>query len=206
MSGSAGGSSVSCASLESQAGRDFLLAAAVCDPSIPQTFNIDKPKPTTTAVTSQQPLSSDVVLKTSVKNMNHTNKGRSKREVDIFAIFQTLTIFSNSPPCLRPQPDQKPALSNTWKFTVCVTALALCTSMVIVCAIKGPSWYKLLHDYRHRRLRQEEDEGVVSTVFTENRRYEAHQTFTFENQNGRIGEEGEEDGYFEDPYIRREDE
>ncbi|KAI4806742.1 hypothetical protein KUCAC02_017553 [Chaenocephalus aceratus] len=62
--------------------------------------------------------------------------------------------------------DQKPVLGHTWKFTACVAALAMCSSMLIVCGVKGPSWYKLFYNYRHRRLHQEEDEDVVSTVFS----------------------------------------
>ncbi|KAF0028343.1 hypothetical protein F2P81_019430 [Scophthalmus maximus] len=104
-----------------------------------------------------------------------------------------------------PQPDWTPVFGNTWKFTACVVALALTTSMLIVCAIKGPSWYKLFHNYRHRRLNQQEDDedNFASTVFSEIERYHNHQTFTFEHQNGQTEEE--EDGYFEDPYIRREE-
>ncbi|XP_068565690.1 leucine-rich repeat-containing protein 19-like isoform X2 [Cebidichthys violaceus] len=98
--------------------------------------------------------------------------------------------------------DPTPVLGNTWKFAACVAALAMCTSVLIVCAIKGPSLYKLFHNYRHRRLRQEED--VVSTVFSETGRCVNHQTFTFKQENGQIEEEEEEeeDGYFEDPYIK----
>ncbi|XP_035474720.2 leucine-rich repeat-containing protein 19 isoform X2 [Scophthalmus maximus] len=101
--------------------------------------------------------------------------------------------------------DWTPVFGNTWKFTACVVALALTTSMLIVCAIKGPSWYKLFHNYRHRRLNQQEDDedNFASTVFSEIERYHNHQTFTFEHQNGQTEEE--EDGYFEDPYIRREE-
>lgn len=99
-------------------------------------------------------------------------------------------------------------LGNTWKFTACVAALALCSLMLITLAIKGPSWYKLYHNYRHRRLHQDElEEDPVSTIFTETMRH--HQTFIFEEENGQIEEYGEEeeeeDVYFEDPYIKREE-
>ncbi|XP_054478853.1 leucine-rich repeat-containing protein 19-like isoform X2 [Anoplopoma fimbria] len=97
--------------------------------------------------------------------------------------------------------DQTPVLGNTWKFVAGVAALALTTSMLIACAIKGPSLYKLFHNYRHRRLRQEE-EDVVTTVFSETGRYVNQQTFTFKQENGQIEEE---DGYFEDPYIKSEE-
>lgn len=220
MSGSTGGPHVTCASLESQAGRDFLQATAVCDPSTPPNFTTDRPKLTT--VSFQQPLSSLTNLKNTPTSQNHFNKGRTKRDMGIlpFSCFSNilllhmwmykynLTNFTKW--CLlpisipQPQLDQTPVLGNTWKFTTCVAALALCTFMLIVCAIKGPSWYKLFHDYRHRRLRQQEDEDYMSTVFTETRRYLSHQTFTFEQENGQTGE-GEEDGYFEDPYIKREE-
>lgn len=78
--------------------------------------------------------------------------------------------------------------------------------MLIVFAIKGPSWYKLYHNYRHRQLGQDTDEGkdVASTGFST--RYLNHQTFTFKQSNGQIEEEEEEkDEYFEDPYIKKED-
>lgn len=98
---------------------------------------------------------------------------------------------------------------NTWKFTLSVAALAACTFTLILCAIKGPTWYKLFYNYRHRRLRQEEDNDVVSTVFTETGRHDNDQTFTFDHHKGQIPgrgeEEGDEDGYFEDPYIGREE-
>uniref|UniRef100_A0A8C3ACM1 Leucine rich repeat containing 19 n=1 Tax=Cyclopterus lumpus TaxID=8103 RepID=A0A8C3ACM1_CYCLU len=112
-----------------------------------------------------------------------------------------------SPPCLHPgniQLAQTLVLGNSWKFAACVAVLALSTSVLIVCAIKGPSLYKLFHNYRHRRLRQEEEEDIVSTVFSETGRYVNHQTFTFKQEHGQIEEE-EEDGYFEDPYVRSQE-
>ncbi|KAL6098155.1 lrrc19 [Pungitius sinensis] len=94
---------------------------------------------------------------------------------------------------------QTPVLGHTWKFAGCVAALALSTSALIVCAVKGPSLFKLFHNYRHRRLRQEEDDAV-STVFSE--RNVNHQTFTFHKEDGQMEEE---DGYFEDPYIKSQE-
>lgn len=91
-------------------------------------------------------------------------------------------------------------LSNTWKFTTCVATLALCTLAVVLCAIKGPSWYKLFHNYRHQRLQQEEDNDVVSITS----RSTTNQTFTFQPQNRQMDEEMEEDGYFEDLLMERE--
>lgn len=109
-----------------------------------------------------------------------------------------------------PYIDLIPVLGNTWKFTACVAAIALCTSMLIVCAIKGPSWYMLFSNYRHRRLRQEEnEEGLDQTVFTNARRSLNHaldiqQTCAYKQNNRRVEEE-EEEGYIEDPYIKMSD-
>lgn len=78
--------------------------------------------------------------------------------------------------------------------------------MVVVCAIKGPSWYKLFHNYRHRRLQQQEeedDDDIISRVFTKSRST-TNQTFTFNKQNGQREEEVEEDGYHEDQFVKPE--
>ncbi|XP_068604287.1 leucine-rich repeat-containing protein 19-like [Brachionichthys hirsutus] len=102
-------------------------------------------------------------------------------------------------------PDQTPVLGNSWKFTACVVALTLCTSMLIVCGIRGPSWYKRFHDYRHQKLRQEEEEeDTVSTVFTQIGDLNQW-TFASEQERSGIEEEEEEDGYFEDSYIKGEE-
>ncbi|KAM8732024.1 leucine-rich repeat-containing protein 19-like [Acanthopagrus schlegelii] len=166
---------VTCATLDNQAGREFLQAIAACPPSPPLTITRPPQKPP--SVSFQH---SSTILRTTLTSQNHINK------------------------------DQTPVLGNTWKFTACVVVLALFTSMLILCGIKGPSWYKLIHNYRHRRLRQEEgeeEEDVVSTVFSETERYQNHLTFTFEQEHEQIEaeEEEEEDGYFEDPYIKREE-
>lgn len=101
-----------------------------------------------------------------------------------------------------------PVLGNTWKFAACVAALALTTSSLIICAVKGPSWYKLFYNYRHQRLHQadEGDDGekVVSTAFSQQWH---HQTYRFEQEDAKrvTAHEEEEDEYFEDPYIKREE-
>ncbi|KAG8009314.1 Leucine-rich repeat-containing protein 19 [Nibea albiflora] len=176
---STGGPQVTCAPLEDETGRDFLKAIGVCyPPSPPPTFTtVPKEAPTPVSVGRS---SSSATLLTTLTNQSRNNRA------------------------------QTPVLGNTWKFTACVAALALCSLMLIMLAIKGPSWYKLYHNYRHRRLHQDElEEDPVSTIFTETMRQ--HQTFIFEEDNGQIeedgeeGEEEEEDGYFEDPYIKREE-
>uniref|UniRef100_A0A673AJB5 LRRCT domain-containing protein n=1 Tax=Sphaeramia orbicularis TaxID=375764 RepID=A0A673AJB5_9TELE len=79
-----------------------------------------------------------------------------------------------------------PVLGNTWKFTACVAALALTTSILIVCAVKGPSWYKILYNYRHHRLHQadEGDDGekVASTAFSQ---HWHHQTYSLNERMAR---------------------
>ncbi|XP_037612537.1 leucine-rich repeat-containing protein 19-like [Sebastes umbrosus] len=170
---------VTCASPEKQTGSDVLQVTAMCypSPSPPPIFTTDSQNP----ANSQQSWGSSTMLET-------TRTPSQNRNID---------------------EDQTPLLGNSWKFTAGVVVLALCTSMFIVFGIKGPSWYKLFNDYRHKRLRQDEEEdeeGVVSTVFSGTGRYLNQQTFTFEQENGQIEEEEEEeDGYFEDPYIRREE-
>ncbi|KAF7651662.1 hypothetical protein LDENG_00107370 [Lucifuga dentata] len=115
--------------------------------------------------------------------------------------------------------DQTPAAGNTWKFTACVTAIALSISMIIVCAVKGPSWHKLFFNYRHRRLREEEneeeEEEVDQIVFSNtgtsslNHDLDTQRQYAHKQKNGRVEEEEEEeeeeDGYIEDPYIKRSD-
>lgn len=100
----------------------------------------------------------------------------------------------------------QPVGGNMWKFTASVGVLVLTTSVLIVTAIKGPSWYKSFYNYRHRQLRDEDDEedgDNASTVFSVKGDHQTHQMFTFEEEPSQIQEE-EEDGFFEDPYTKRE--
>nr|XP_043895516.1 leucine-rich repeat-containing protein 19-like [Solea senegalensis] len=106
--------------------------------------------------------------------------------------------------------EQTAVMGNSWKFITCVVALALTTALLIVCAIKGPSWYKLFHNYRHQRLGEdnEDDEDVITTGFPEMGIHFNHQTFTFKQDIWQMEgqeEEEEEEVYYEDPYIRREE-
>ncbi|XP_061778152.1 leucine-rich repeat-containing protein 19-like [Nerophis ophidion] len=126
----------------------------------------------------------------------HTTSGVKQSKLETTLPNTMLTSSQNSFNI-----DQKPVSGNTWKFTACVAALALTTSVLIVCAIKGPSWYRLFHNYRHRHLRQEENEDGhgASSIYSETGRYMNQKTFIFD----RHGSEEEEDvHYFEDPYIK----
>ncbi|XP_029566419.1 leucine-rich repeat-containing protein 19 isoform X2 [Salmo trutta] len=96
-----------------------------------------------------------------------------------------------------------PAVGNTWKFLLGVIAIALTTSMLIVCAVKSPSWYKLLFNYRHQRLRDEEDADMYTTGRYSSFSLDMEQTETsaYELDHGLDGSDNEEDGYIEDRYI-----
>ncbi|XP_045081301.1 leucine-rich repeat-containing protein 19 isoform X1 [Coregonus clupeaformis] len=103
-----------------------------------------------------------------------------------------------------------PVVGNTWKFLLGVVAIALTTSMLIVCAVKSPSWYKLLFNYRHQRLRdEEEDANVFTTGRYSNFSLDTEQTETsaheLDHRPDGLDDEEEEDGYIEDRYIEAED-
>ncbi|XP_052380708.1 leucine-rich repeat-containing protein 19-like [Oncorhynchus keta] len=96
-----------------------------------------------------------------------------------------------------------PVVGNTWTFLLGVVAIALTTSMLIVCAVKAPSWYKLLFNYRHQRLRDDEDADVYTTGRYSSFSLDTEQTETsaHELDHGLDGLDNEEDGYIEDRYI-----
>lgn len=101
-----------------------------------------------------------------------------------------------------------PLVGNTWKFLVGVVVIALSTSVLIVCAVKSPSWYKLLFNYRHQRLREEEGPNVWATGRFSNFSLETEQTETsaHELEEGldcemQEDEMEDEDGFIEDRYI-----
>lgn len=102
-----------------------------------------------------------------------------------------------------------PLVGNTWKFLVGVVIFALCTSMVILCAVKSPSWYKLIFNYRHRRLREEEGPRVLTKGRYSNFSLETEQTETSaqeleEGLDGELRDDEEvedDDGFIEDRYI-----
>ncbi|MEQ2290576.1 hypothetical protein AMECASPLE_004524 [Ameca splendens] len=179
---------IPCASPAEQEGKNLLDFMNLCSTSSPVTLQSDLKSPSA-PVTLQSDLKSPSALVTSKQSKGINNK-------------PTTTSTSRNSTISK---DQKPVLGNTWKFTVCVAVLALATCALILTAIKGPSWYKRFHNYRHRRLQEddeEEEQETVSTVFTETRGHGSQQTFMFEELSHRIEEEEEEDGYFEDPYIK----
>ncbi|XP_032407021.1 leucine-rich repeat-containing protein 19 isoform X2 [Xiphophorus hellerii] len=167
-----GGPNITCASPAEQKGKNLLHSINLCSTSSPAIAYTDHKSPTP-PVTSQP------------------SKG----------INNTPTTTSTSQNCTVSK-RQKPLSGHTWKFTACVAALALITCILILTAIKGPSWYKSFHNYRHRRLVEDDEEGGQDTMITETGGCKSQQTFTFEELSHRIQEQ-EEDGYFEDPYIKR---
>ncbi|KAL0963218.1 hypothetical protein UPYG_G00351250 [Umbra pygmaea] len=100
----------------------------------------------------------------------------------------------------------RPALGNTWKFLLGVGAIVLSTATVLVCAVKSPSWYKLLFNYRHQRLREEEDVNGFSTSRYSNFSLDTEHTETTANDlDQRLDDEEDDDGYIEDRYIETGD-
>lgn len=101
-----------------------------------------------------------------------------------------------------------PSVGNTWKLLVGVVVIALSTSMVIVCAVKSPSWYKLLFNYRHQRLREEGGPGNIwATGRYSNFSLETEQTDTSVDcvcdmqEMEEEDDDEDEDGFIEDRYI-----
>ncbi|XP_036436634.1 leucine-rich repeat-containing protein 19-like [Colossoma macropomum] len=101
----------------------------------------------------------------------------------------------------------EPGVSNTWKFLAGVIVITLCTSMFIVCAVKSPSWYKLLFNYRHQRLREVDEPNVFSTGRYSNFSLDTEQTETSAAELDQGPEQPleDEDGFIEDRYIQPED-
>uniref|UniRef100_A0A8C1NGZ7 Uncharacterized protein n=1 Tax=Cyprinus carpio TaxID=7962 RepID=A0A8C1NGZ7_CYPCA len=133
-------------------------------------------------------LSSDMVYKSfNSSHVNSSSKGKHTR--------------SNTP--------DTPTGSHSWKFLLGVVALTLSTSMLIVCAVKSPSWYKLLFNYRNQRLREDVEHSVFNTGHFSNFSLDTEQTDTSAQELDEVLDTGlslqpfedEDDGFIEDGYI-----
>lgn len=99
--------------------------------------------------------------------------------------------------------------SHSWKFLLGVVALTLSTSILIVCAVKSPSWYKLLFNYRHQRLREDVEHSVFNTGRFSNFSLDTEQTDTSAQELDEDLDTGlslqpfqeDDDGFIEDGYI-----
>lgn len=80
--GSIEGPDVTCDSLESEDGRHFLKATAVCDPSTPPTITAEQTNPVMTTG-SKPPLSAFTALSSTPTSQRHLNEGMTKRDFSI---------------------------------------------------------------------------------------------------------------------------
>ncbi|XP_050965751.1 leucine-rich repeat-containing protein 19 [Labeo rohita] len=101
-----------------------------------------------------------------------------------------------------------PTGSHSWKFLLGVVALTLSTSVLIVCAVKSPSWYKLLFNYRHQRLQEDVEHSVFNTGRFSNFSLDTEQTETSAQELDEGLDTGlslqpfeDDDGFIEDGYI-----
>ncbi|XP_073697061.1 leucine-rich repeat-containing protein 19-like isoform X2 [Garra rufa] len=103
---------------------------------------------------------------------------------------------------------ETPTGSHSWKFLLGVVALTLSTSVLIVCAVKSPSWYKLLFNYRHQRLQEDVEHSVFNTGRFSNFSLDTEQTETSAQELDEGLDTGlslqpfeDDDGFIEDGYI-----
>ncbi|XP_036832475.1 leucine-rich repeat-containing protein 19 isoform X2 [Oncorhynchus mykiss] len=173
-------SNATCASPEDQSGKGIVDNGTSCSSGPSSTTTL--PPPTTQSTTKP----------TSAQTTTHS--------VSLAVTTNASLVLTSEGPV---SGSGVPVVGNTWKFLLGVVAIALTTSMLIVCAVKAPSWYKLLFNYRHQRLRDDEDADVYTTGRYSSFSLDTEQTETsaHELDHGLDGLDNEEDGYIEDRYI-----
>uniref|UniRef100_A0A8C2C9H6 Leucine-rich repeat-containing protein 19 n=1 Tax=Cyprinus carpio TaxID=7962 RepID=A0A8C2C9H6_CYPCA len=144
-------------------------------------------------------------------NINTSTHRRANKTMQLYlenilTNLGNLIFFSNTN---RPKDGETLTGSHSWKFLLGVVALTLSTSMLIVCAVKSPSWYKLLFNYRHQRLREDVEHSVFNTGRFSNFSLDTEQTDTSAQELDEVLDTGlslqpfedEDDGFIEDGYI-----
>uniref|UniRef100_A0A8C1NEU1 Leucine-rich repeat-containing protein 19 n=1 Tax=Cyprinus carpio TaxID=7962 RepID=A0A8C1NEU1_CYPCA len=127
------------------------------------------------------------------------------KEDEVTCTLQSMCFSSG----LMARDGETPTGSHSWKFLLGVVALTLSTSMLIVCAVKSPSWYKLLFNYRNQRLREDVEHSVFNTGHFSNFSLDTEQTDTSAQELDEVLDTGlslqpfedEDDGFIEDGYI-----
>ncbi|MCJ8748444.1 hypothetical protein PDJAM_G00164950 [Pangasius djambal] len=161
-----------------------------------------------TSTTQLPPVTSNTVSTTKTTSTPTTLTAATKAFIIQSPPHQTLTTVSSQNVSSKDtEQNGKPVVTNSWKFLTGVVVIILCTSMVIVCAVKSPTWYKMLFDYRHQRLHEAEEPGIFNTGRYSNFSLDTEQTETsaHELDQGLTGPAEDEDGFIEDGYIQPED-
>ncbi|KAI5089139.1 leucine-rich repeat and transmembrane domain-containing protein 2, partial [Silurus meridionalis] len=127
----------------------------------------------------------------------------SLKPIDKYTVYNSSMCLALDT-MIKAEQNNKPEGTNTWMFLSGVIVIILCTSMVIVCAVKSPIWYKMLFDYRHQRLREAEEPSIFSTSRFSNFSLDTEQTETSAQELDQ-GLAEDEDGFIEDGYIQPED-
>ncbi|KAG8455121.1 hypothetical protein GDO86_001364 [Hymenochirus boettgeri] len=85
-------------------------------------------------------------------------------------------------------------IGNSWTFLIGVVVVGIFTSLLILFAVKFPSWYDYLLSYNHHRLREE-----APNIFQEEFNVDEKETvIVFEQIHSFVPEDG---GFIEDKYI-----
>uniref|UniRef100_A0A8D0GSL1 Leucine rich repeat containing 19 n=1 Tax=Sphenodon punctatus TaxID=8508 RepID=A0A8D0GSL1_SPHPU len=120
--------------------------------------------------------------------------------------FSLINTRSTSISTLRTSANNNsPPLGKSWIFLVGVFVVVLCTSLLILGAVKCPAWYRYLMSYNHRRLEEhgpdmfEEDFATDMNTFPQiPYTNEGDSMVVFEQTHTFVPDE---DGFIEDKYI-----